>query len=639
MDHPQQRNRNQDAGPSLVTSPYNFAPLPDKVVFPEWAERVSQDLPFRDGISGSIEIELEAKTPLYVRSGEETVDAKGDLKPSDEFFALGKDGDYAIPGTSLKGVIRSALSILTFGKLNPVDDRRQSVRDLSNRTLYSKHFTYEIQNPDGGRQKLWEPAAQGGFVYEDGDRWILRPCSWARVRHDDLGKCVDYAGNLPREFAEVSAERKYDVWNKNKYSLNLSFDGDGPTVQKDKFYFELARNLGSGKREGRIVFTGNPSGKKNKDFIFAPDGRKPIDVSHLRKDFVQANEVDGKPTESWAYWKRKLGRKDESGKKQFMPVFWLENENGNPASLGLASMYRLPYKYSIGEVLERQRPDNASESLDFAETIFGRVSNPGETTKSLKGRISFESLIAQGSPEPTSVIDTVLGGPKPSFYPNYVQQKQGTEPGKVPFSKGGKPYPLYTTCMDEDARLRGWKRYPVRPDGNSPNPSRPTTEKVGTSFRPLPEGTNFRGRIRIHNLRPVELGALLWTLAWGGKENLRHSVGMAKPLGFGSVSITISEESLKKLGTNDGSSAISAADYMALFEEYMKQQENAGSGWLASPTMKEILAMADSSHSIDPELLAYPVLDPDRRKDDFRKLKNPGGRYLLPYTLLSQRRA
>ena len=34
-----------------INAPYNFVPLSDTVVIPEWGDKVSHDLPFRDGIS------------------------------------------------------------------------------------------------------------------------------------------------------------------------------------------------------------------------------------------------------------------------------------------------------------------------------------------------------------------------------------------------------------------------------------------------------------------------------------------------------------------------------------------------------------------------------------------------------------
>jgi len=45
--------------------------------------------------------------------------------------------------------------------------------------------------------------------------------------------------------------------------------------------------------------------------------------------------------------------------------------------------------------------------------------------------------------------------------------------------------------------------------------------------------------IEFHNLAPVELGALIYVLEL--EEGMHHRLGLAKPLGFGSVSVKIDE--------------------------------------------------------------------------------------------------
>ena len=52
-----------------IKAPFNFVPLNEKVFFPDWADQISHDIPFSDGESGEIELELEAQTPIFVRNG------------------------------------------------------------------------------------------------------------------------------------------------------------------------------------------------------------------------------------------------------------------------------------------------------------------------------------------------------------------------------------------------------------------------------------------------------------------------------------------------------------------------------------------------------------------------------------------
>lgn len=47
----------------MIKAPYNFVPLENKAFYPSWTNHISQDIPFEDGVSGSIEYTIEAKTP------------------------------------------------------------------------------------------------------------------------------------------------------------------------------------------------------------------------------------------------------------------------------------------------------------------------------------------------------------------------------------------------------------------------------------------------------------------------------------------------------------------------------------------------------------------------------------------------
>jgi len=54
---------------NTIPSPYNFVPLSKHVFFPDWSGQVSMDVPFSDGISGTLEIKVTAKSPIYIRNG------------------------------------------------------------------------------------------------------------------------------------------------------------------------------------------------------------------------------------------------------------------------------------------------------------------------------------------------------------------------------------------------------------------------------------------------------------------------------------------------------------------------------------------------------------------------------------------
>ena len=105
-----------------INAPYNFVPLSDKVVIPEWGDKVSHDLPFRDGISGELELTITAKTDILVG---------GMQNNGHVHFFKTPDGKYAIPGSSLRGMFRNVMEIATFSRMSAVDEKSYGLRDIS----------------------------------------------------------------------------------------------------------------------------------------------------------------------------------------------------------------------------------------------------------------------------------------------------------------------------------------------------------------------------------------------------------------------------------------------------------------------------------------------------------------------------
>lgn len=47
-----------------INAPYNFVPLNEMVVIPEWGGEISQDLPFSDGEDGCIDVIVSNLSPI-----------------------------------------------------------------------------------------------------------------------------------------------------------------------------------------------------------------------------------------------------------------------------------------------------------------------------------------------------------------------------------------------------------------------------------------------------------------------------------------------------------------------------------------------------------------------------------------------
>ena len=252
-------------------------------------------------------------------------------------------------------------------------------------------------------------------------------------------------------------------------------------------------------------------------------------------------------------------------------------------------MFKLAYKHTPRDLARRQQAalDPDPRAADLPSLLFGHVttheSHATGQTVALKGRVSIQNAVATDDPRPDPPVTGVLGSPKPSYYPTYIRQSPRDD---TAFDQG-KVSGTHKSYMDDDARLRGWKRYPIRskaarlPAGEN--------ENVRTSIRPLPAGSSFECDVHVHNVRPVELGALLWALDFGERTECRHALGQARPFGFGSVSLSVRTAELRTargVPADDDPLAAAREAYTA----YMNDQLDGL--WSDSEQMVELVALA-----------------------------------------------
>lgn len=608
---------------NTIPSPYNFATVEDKVVLLEESEHPSVDVPFRDALSGSIEVTFEATRPLYIRGAgkydkKSIGDALGRTRNNPEAIAsdpvLGPysrpyqlpDGTFALPGTSVKGMLRSVVEILSFSRMFGVQDDRFGIRDLQSKqtNIYKGWIT--SNSPNGFRPKT---RAAWMYLGNDGE-WHLQPCQHGRIEHHFL------RGLRPDKLAC----KMYEAW-KQPLDIYCEFE-DGPwqevRIHSKNAKGDLAMSYVKGfapqptvqcTTPATLVFTGCPTHNKHREFVFErfqQDHSDPVIPATVVSDFLFLHEDQ----EDWkGYWKSRFLRKIP------VPVFYLATESDHPSpestsveftanrhlhSLGLCQMHRLAYARRVRDLLPKAHKNTSG--MDIAEAIFGRISNV--PSASLRGRVHVEPFPALGSPQPMPPHLAVLNSPKASYFPNYLQQTVDAD-GHVK---------EYKTYHDSDAVLRGWKRYPARADdaqsrplkNDPPEKNGKVNISVATVFAPLPPGTSFSGVIRFHNLRTWELGAILWALRLGHsgdpEQNVcRHSIGMAKPLGCGLIRLTAIRLDTAKKTTH------TEKDLMEAFESFvLARLPDSPRNYREIPQVKDFLAMASVKKPKDPHLLSYP---------------------------------
>jgi len=560
----------------MLTAPFNFVPLNDRVFFPEWAELVSHDIPFKESCSGEIEVTITAKSPIFVRDHD-----------NPECFCQ-YDETYYIPGSSVKGEIRSIFEILTFSKmgLDSFDDSTYAVRDLRNKKLYMSQMSPE---------KIY-----CGWLKKKEDGYVIENCGKpVRISHSEIDRMFKIyfstkfkSGNFQNNNSEMKTARyKYELLDGK--SLSGRFRYSHKDVNRSIYVYDP-----QGDFEGTIVLTGQASARKEPkkakasgkhyEFIFRSQSIEEIVVEKdlmekFKFAYFDGRETEPKESEDWGYWKQKL----KDGKK--VPVFF-QKQGSKIKHFGLSYLYKLPYSYSIKDGIPENHFDKRH---DMTEVVFGYV----DEQDALKGRVQFSHFKCVSHNGELPLKRVVLGTPRASYYPMYIRQNSGGD---------------YVTYMDANFKIAGRKRYPVHKKGVKPENLKDTdNENILTKFKPLKEGAVFEGKIRFHNLRPEELGALFSALTFHGTTGCYHSIGLAKPLGYGKVEMKLR-------------SSFDQDSYMKRFEFAIGKQI---SNWHRSPSITELLTMASEQDNRDNSALEYMPLK------DFAKCKNSKV-FLKPYSKL-----
>jgi CRISPR-associated protein (TIGR03986 family) len=367
-----------------VTAPFQFARIPRAVWFPDWGPLVSHDVPFADGYSGTIDIKIEAMTPLLI-GGERrgaTAAKEGEVWPVQL-----PDGTYAIPGSSLQGMIRNILEIACFGKLGPwVDKRRFGIRDISGTATGTAAYGSRMTKKSGNA--IYPQTKAGWLIRADGATKLI-PCEMSKIKHDEIAKLAtgssafDLLAILARsqpyhskngEPKSKDAPARYAAFLGNeggdKTGLAVAITLDAMDAQGEKLnhshsggkviQYRLCTANGSDK--GTLVLTGKQSGRvkdkwedgkktgylpiahtKDMEFVFHNPDRKSVlitnaaaipipDDGHVWRDFesIHSAQPGRKINPNWDYWEG-----DFRAAKP-VPIFYIEEVNDTGASIEIS---------------------------------------------------------------------------------------------------------------------------------------------------------------------------------------------------------------------------------------------------------------------------------------------------------------
>ena len=490
-------------------APYNFAPFSSKVEIPYHS---AGELPGHHELradlkSGEIRMTLRAQTPVFVSDG----DPEGDGQRRDLHFFRGPDGRCAIPGSTVRGMVRENMQILGFGLIRPgedledyqiffraMTDAKESVGAELKRDYAAALDVQSVRDPATGKMASVPRKVASGYLSCRNGSYEIRPTAEPFFRVSREMEDVQRFGGDPAR------------------TVPVAYQAEGGVVKR----ILPAGEAPSGMRRGVLLYTGLPVGgrknaKPNHLYLFPeadpeadPIPVEPQDLLSYRVDLEnRANNLTG-TYGSPDFWKL-------PGEGEERAVFYARYDGH--LYFGRSVFLRIGYRYPLSEGLPRRHRDElkiGGYPLDYPHAILGFAAG----TEAYRSRVSFGDFAALGSPRELEKRQMILSGPKPSFYPGYVT--------------GGKNYNQLDPGSEEDRdrfQLRGYKQYWLQPPRPTAVPD--GKERVGTTLRPLPEGTEFQGTIRFDNLTDLELGLLLWSLRL--EEGCFQTIGMGRPYGYG----------------------------------------------------------------------------------------------------------
>ncbi len=628
---PLPKHQNPTQANRVATAFYNFVPLPEKLVK---AAESAETLPGHDefmGYSGYFDVTLTTRSPLYVRGPltrtlfdrmEEGKDIDGHkesarppfasrIKNIPDFFHTRREnndpGAPVIPGSSLRGMLRALVEIVSHGKVTRVSERQLIYRAVGDSTSLGAWYRQQLLGGNKSTPPTLEfdyPSlrVKGGYLCRYNGEWAIRPAT-PDANNETLIH-VEYdaaiAHGIQPNYEDAQRQYAVPIYLQPPLRKSTSRGRRGP----NSLYLNLAVVSKSADIALRQTGVTAPGGMVPAQLVITKHmGRRPPrpgdHPKHMHCAVYEPNNGVVPitiPREKWELYEqdRDMNRGIETRKlrNQGDPLFYLVDAAGKLVCFGSTMMFRLPYKKTILNRIPEYLRD--ALAIDYADVLFGYVREPkdfegkkdgqgrpgrkpqqGDKRNAYASRVFVTDAIVGRENQPGSffwqdqpIIPKILASPKPTSFQHYLVQEFPNE--KRTLSHYDSP-----TKDDEgntqgsDTVIRGHKRYWHRRDVTLPNVQDTQAQATNTQYtriKPVNQGVRFNFRVHFENLTKEELGALCWALQPAGQsgQSYCHSLGMGKSLGLGKISfsstLTLIERTVR---------------YRSLF---------AGDGWAAGTT-------------------------------------------------------
>lgn len=521
-------NKHKSKEPVKVKQyPYNFVSLKDeKDVVYKGERKLGTN-------TGKLVCKLVNKTPLFIM-GKSEQDNKGHTK---EWFCREK-GITIIPGSSLKGVIRNIIDVLTNSVIRNVEDEK----------LEQRMGAGKFESVFGIIESL----------PENGKKGIIVEAEKIKVKTKDKTE----VGNKKFKFEDRGQEfsRKYSYKDGliERVKLKDSIYNLKETEIKIKPGVTIVEKLINNSKEYKNYLTGNENGVQGVLWFSSPIYGKIHEKLLIPKKNGRKFEFSNEEYEDFKYIIKQRAERIKNGKDINSSTFYYDKnlEIGDPVlfevkdgkmaeHLAFSEIPRLRYQFSPFDLVpEEFRPGDSLENLSFSERLFGTI---GDNTKkdegkkeelvALSGRVFFEDaknynfkmiddknliiLKAFGEPHPT-LTTFYLDNTDKDYNDNEGIHIRGRKFYWHHKDKIGTPFSKYRKSVEMPKDTKGENKF-----------------AYNSSLELMDINNEFEFEVHFENLTDEELGVLIYAIEL--EDGLLHKIGKGKAFGFGSCKIEIKE--------------------------------------------------------------------------------------------------
>ena len=585
--------------PKDFHNPYNFVPaIPRESVTGELADRepIGHDRFDKDYLSGKLTVKMTVETPLVVLDT-----ARMSLNANDpkhkQFPVRIENGKPFINPTAVKGMLRSAYEAVTNSRLSVFTKHEDKLAFRMNPKEALDFIPVRIEENSGGQKQITfytgkfdesMPAAWLGKYgthnsgnYNNLDTHRRKVWAYIEVWEHKIDKFKPFRDDNVFYFWNVIELQDANVANPTLIQPNIRTNWNHaqrlatPQGQwVEGFVCKTKQNI-RGKHDERVFFkdTTAPAPEILSDSKWANLKDK---WRNLIENYQEehANEDNPPPHSGASSWSRQIkgGKSEtilETGTLCYAKV--KEDTTGKFEVLELfpVMISRRLHQNSPADLLDPTlKPAKSLSQLSPADRVFGWVGDGVKKNGNYRGQVRFGSVVCKTD---NAIQDfdnlplNILGQPKPQqgrFYvakdnqgnaqersSDLTNEKAGYKEGKG--LRGRKVYPHHNLPENYWITGKDWKlkedsdgdltqtlldgkyfREYIRPKGEKRTDSQ--NRSIQGWVKPQ---TEFEFDIHFTNLSEVELGALVWLLSMDEKHF--HRFGGGKPLGFGSVKLSV----------------------------------------------------------------------------------------------------